>query len=345
MLNRQVILADYPAGTPKESDWRIEDAPMPEPGMGEFVVRAIYISVDPFLRMQMNPTTDANRAARKHGVLTDVGRPMAGGMLGEVWRSRHPGYAEGTIVEGLLGWQLYAVTDGWPSKRHNPAGVIKCDMSLGLPLSAHASVLGRAGLTGYFCMAAELKPRPGETAVITAAAGAGGSIAGQIAKNAGARVVGIVGTAEKARHIVEDLGFDVAINYREVNDMDAALRDACPNGVDMHYDNVGGPTAAAIARLHNPGHRYRLVGVMSQYNEQPDGGFWAFPFTEDNFVVHHHTQDYRDGMRELARLIHAGKLRYREDIIQGIENAPRAFIGLFKGENIGKRLVQVAPVP
>ena len=345
-LNKQVIVAAYPHGAPKESDFRIEDHPVPEPERGEFIVRAIYLSVDPFLRMQINTTTQDNIAARKHGPATDVGRVMTGGMLGEVARSRHPGYDEGTIVEGILGWQLFAETDGWTDKRHNPAGVVKCDLSLDMPLSAYASVLGRAGLTGFFCMTRELKPQPGETAVVTSAAGAGGSIAGQIAKNAGCRVVGIVGSDEKVRHIVEDLGFDAGINYKTTNDMAGALRQACPKGVDVHYDNVGGATSAAIAALHNPGHRYRMVGVMAHYNEVPDGkAFWAFPFTESLFVVHHYTQDFPAGIRQLAEWVHGGKIKYREDILHGIENTPRAFIGLFKGENIGKRLVKVGPEP
>ena len=269
---------------------------------------------------------------------------MAGGMVGEVVQSRHPGYDDGTIVEGILGWQLYAVSDGWTDKRHNPAGVVKCDMSLGMPISSFGSVLGRAGLTGYFCMTRELKPRAGETAVITSAAGAGGSIAGQIAKNAGCRVVGIVGSDEKVRHIVEDLGFDAGINYKTASDITRALHDACPDGVDVHYDNVGGAIREAIASLHTRGNRYRMVGVMSHYNEVPEGKkFWAFPFAESLFVVHHYTQDYPAGIRELARWVLEGKIQYREDIVHGIENTPRAFIGLFKGENIGKRLVKVAP--
>ena len=346
MVNKQVTLAAFAQGTPTEGDFRLVEQPLPEPARGEFVVRAIYLSVDPFLRMQMNPTTEDNIAARRHGTMTDVGRVMAGGMVGEVMQSRHPGYDDGTLVEGILGWQLYAVTDGWTDKRHNPAGVVKCDLSLDMPISSFGSVLGRAGLTGYFCMTRELKPQPGETAVITSAAGAGGSIAGQIAKNAGCRVVGIVGSDEKVRHIVEDLGFDIGINYRTTNEITGALHDACPNGVDVHYDNVGGAIRDATAALHTAGHRYRTVGVISQYNDVPEGKeFWAFPFTGSLFVVHHYTQDYPSGIRELARWIHEGKIKYREDIVVGIENTPRAFIGLFKGENIGKRLVKVAPKP
>ena len=346
VVNKQVILAAYPVGLPRESDFRLEEHTVPELGRGEFLVRAVYLSVDPFLRMQMNPTTEDNLAARKHGTVTDVGRLMAGGMVGEVARSRHPGYDEGIIVEGILGWQLYAVTDGWTDKRHNPAGVVKCDLSLDVPIASFGGVLGRAGLTGYFCMTRELKPQPGETAVITSAAGAGGSIAGQIAKIAGCHVVGVVGSDEKVRHIVEDLGFDVGINYKTTNDVASALRDACPSGVDVHYDNVGGSTRDAIASLHTPGHRYRMVGVMSQYNEIPEGkDFWAFPFTDSLFVVHHYTQDFPTGIRKLASWIHEGKLKYRDDIVHDIKNTPRAFIGLFKGENIGKRLVKVAPEP
>ena len=341
-INHRIILAAYPEGEPKESDFRIESEPIPVPGDGEFLVQAKYISVDPFLRMLMNPSTEANATSRKEGPITDVGKVMAGGLLGIVISSNNTSFPEGALVEGLLGWQTFAVTNGWVNKRHNPAGVVKCDTTLDVPVSTFASILGRAGLTAYFCMTRELKPRAGETVVITAAAGAGGSLAGQIAKMAGCRVVGICGSDKKVLWITSELGFDVGINYKTTENLALDLQKACPNGVDVHYDNVGGSIMESIAALHNPGHRYRLVGIIAEYNSLPAGkNFWAWPYEKSMFVVHDYTQDYESGVKEIATWIQEGKVRYREDIVTGIENTPTAFIDMLRGGNIGKRLVKI----
>ncbi|MDA0368399.1 MAG: NADP-dependent oxidoreductase [Proteobacteria bacterium] len=341
--HKKIILAAYPEGMPRESDFRLEESPVPKPGENEFLARALYLSVDPFLRMLMNPSNAANATSRKEGPITDVGRVMAGGFVGEVVESNNPKYPRGAIVEGILGWQNYVVSDGWVNKRHNPAGVVVCDSTLDVPVSLFASVLGRAGLTPYFCMTRELRPQAGETAVITSAAGAGGSIAGQIAKMAGCHVVGICGSDEKVDWITRDLGFDVGINYKTTPDIGAALRAACPRGVDVHYDNVGGPIMEAIAALHTPGHRYRLVGIASAYNTVPDGQtFWAWPYEKPMFVVHDYTKEYDDGIREMAGWIKEGTLKYREDVVDGIENTAKAFIGVLNGDNIGKRIVRIA---
>ncbi len=341
--HKKIILAAYPEGMPRESDFRLEESPVPKPGKNEFLARASYLSVDPFLRMLMNPSSAANATSRKEGAITDVGRAMAGGFLGEVVESNNPKYPRGALIEGILGWQNYVVSDGWVNKRHNPAGVVVCDSTLDVPVSLFASVLGRAGLTPYFCMTRELRPQAGETAVITSAAGAGGSIAGQIAKMAGCHVVGICGSDEKVDWITRDLGFDVGINYKTTPDIGAALRAACPRGVDVHYDNVGGPIMEAIAALHTPAHRYRLVGIASAYNTVPDGQtFWAWPYEKPMFVVHDYTKEYADGIREMAGWIKEGTLKYREDVVDGIENTAKAFIGVLNGDNIGKRIVKVA---
>ncbi len=342
-VHKKILLAAYPNGLPRESDFRLTEGPVPTPADNEFLARALYLSVDPFLRMLMNPSSEANAASRKEGPITDVGRVMAGGFLGEVVESNNSKYPRGAVVEGMLGWQNYAVSTGWVNKRHNPGGVVVCETTLGVPVSLFASVLGRAGLTPYFCMTRELRPQPGETAVITAAAGAGGSIAGQIAKMAGCHVVGICGSDAKVDWITRELGFDVGINYKTTPDLDAALRDACPRGVDVHYDNIGGPIMESIAALHTSGHRYRLVGIASAYNTVPDGQtHWSWPYEKPMFVVHDYTNEYADGIREMANWIKRGSLKYREDVIDGIENTPRAFIGVLTGDNIGKRLVKVA---
>jgi NADPH-dependent curcumin reductase CurA len=341
--HKKILLAAHPNGMPRQSDFRLEESPVPTPGEDEFLARALFLSVDPFLRMLMNPSNDANAASRKEGPITDVGRVMAGGFLGEIVESNNTKYPRGAVIEGILGWQNYAVSNGWVNKRHNPGGVVVCETGLDVPVSLFASVLGRAGLTPYFCITRELKPQAGETAVITSAAGAGGSIAGQIAKMAGSHVVGICGSDEKVDWITRELGFDVGINYKTTPDLSAALRAACPRGVDVHYDNVGGPIMEAIAALHTPTHRYRLVGIASAYNTVPKGeSHWSWPYEKPMFVVHDYTSEYGDGIREMAAWIKQGTLKYREDIVEGIENAPAAFIGVLTGDNIGKRLVKVS---
>lgn len=339
--NHRIMLAKYPEGEPKESDFQLSLEPVPLPGDCEFLVQAEYISVDPFLRMLMNPSTKANAASREEGPITDIGQVMAGGLLGRVVESKNVNFQEGDLVEGLLGWQTFAVSNGWINKRHNPAGVIKCNTTLDVPVSCFASILGRAGLTAYFCMTRELKPRTGDTVVVSAAAGAGGSLAGQIAKMAGCRVIGICGSDEKVSWITNDLGFDVGINYKKTENLTSSLRKACPDGVDVHYDNVGGDIAEAISILHNPGYRYRLVGIIAEYNSVPEGKkFWSWPYEKPMFVVHDYTQDFESGVTEMARWIQEEKIRYREDIVTGIENTPAAFIDMLRGGNIGKRLVK-----
>ena len=310
ILNQRIVLSSYPRGMPVESDFKLEEKPIPRILDNEFLVKAIYISVDPFLRMLMNPSNESNAESRTEGPITDIGKVMAGAMLGEVIKSKNSYYPIGSIVEGMLGWQTYVVTDGWINKRHNPAGVVKCDISLDVPISYFASILGRAGLTAFYCMTKELKPKPGDTAVISSAAGAGGSIAGQIAKMLGCRVIGVCGSDEKAKWITNDLGFDKAINYKKSNNLLQSLKEACPNGVDIHYDNVGGTIMKDISKLHNYGHRYRLVGIMSDYNSIPKGKkFWSWPYEKPMFVVHDYTKDYPNGISTLAKWFKRRKIK------------------------------------
>ena len=343
MKNTKIILSSYPSGMPTENNFKTEQTDIPKLKDEEFLIETSYLSVDPFLRMLMNPSDSSNAASRNEGPITDIGKVMAGGNLGEIIQSKNNKFPEGSIVEGMLGWQSYPISNGWVNKRHNPAGIVICNSSLDVPISAFASILGRAGLTAFFCMTRELKPKQNDTVVISAAAGAGGSLAGQIAKQNGSYVVGICGSDAKVEYITKELGFDVGINYKENNiNIHNEIKKACPRGVDVHYDNVGGEIMESIAKLHNPGHRYRLVGIISEYNTVPENkNFWSWPYEKPMFVVHDYTNEYDKGINTLSDWIKDGKIKYHEDIIQGIENTPKAFIGMLNGENFGKRLVKI----
>jgi len=343
MKNKKILLSSYPSGLPTEKNFKIKETDIPSLKDGEFLIETAYLSVDPFLRMLMNPSDSSNAPSRDEGPITDIGKVMAGGNLGKVIDSKNDKFPEESIVEGMLGWQSYPISNGWVNKRHNPAGVVICNPSLDIPISAFASILGRAGLTAFFCMTRELKPKKNDTVVISAAAGAGGSLAGQIAKQNGSYVVGICGSDAKVEYITKELGFDVGINYKKNNiNIYNELKQACPKGVDVHYDNVGGKIMESIAKLHNPGHRYRLVGIISEYNTVPENkNFWSWPYEKPMFVVHDYTNEYDKGIITLSNWIREGKIKYHEDIIQGIENTPKAFIGMLNGDNLGKRLVKI----
>jgi hypothetical protein len=342
-IHKRFVLAAYPDGMPREGDFRLEEGPVPRPEPGEFLIRTIYISPEPRLRPMMNPTTPGNAAMRaEHGPTADIGRLMPGTAIGEVLRSRHVSYAEGDIVEGFFGWQTHIVSDGTVHARHNPAGIHKIDRGLG-PISAHAGVLGIPGITAYLAIQHEATPGPGETFVVTSAAGAVGSTAGQIAKIMGARVVGLTGSSDKATFLTGELGFDAAINYRRAPDLAAAVRDACPGGVDLYFDNVGGAVAETIIDQLNPGGCLTRIGVIAHYNDDAN---WAQSQAFDPvFIVHDHVPEYDEARRTLAGLMASGELTARADIINGFENTPAAFIGMLKGENIGKRLVRVSAEP
>ncbi|PPR75880.1 MAG: putative NADP-dependent oxidoreductase YfmJ [Alphaproteobacteria bacterium MarineAlpha2_Bin1] len=343
MKNTKIVLSSYPLGMPTEENFRIDETEIPNLKDKEFLVKTSYLSVDPFLRMLMNPSDESNAPSRDEGPITDLGQVMAGGNLGKVIQSKNKKYPEGSIVEGMLGWQSYPISNGWVNKRHNPAGVVICNSSLNVPISAFASILGRAGLTAFFCVTRELKPKKNDTVVISAAAGAGGSLAGQIAKKFGSYVVGICGSDAKVEYITKKLGFDIGINYKKDNiDLYSELKKVCPKGVDVHYDNVGGEIMQTITKLHNPGYRYRLVGIISEYNSIPKNkDFWSWPYEKPMFVVHDYTNEYEIGIETLSNWIKNDEIKYHEDIIEGIENTPKAFIGMLNGDNIGKRLIKI----
>jgi NADPH-dependent curcumin reductase CurA len=333
---RQVRLASRPVGFPKESDFRVVDAPVPEPGPGEFLVRAVYLSLDPYMRGRMSD-------ARSYVPPVALGDVMEGGVVGEVVRSNHPGFAVGDVVESRFGWQEFAVSAGKGVRRIDPDAA---------PISTALGVLGMPGLTAYFGLLEVGQPKPGETVVVSAASGAVGGLVGQIAKLKGCRAVGLAGSDAKVGYLTGELGYDAGINYRTAPDLDAALRAACPNGIDVYFDNVGGRITEAVSRHVNPFARFAVCGLISQYNlTEPE----VVPRNErfvlvnrvrvQGFIVFDFAARYKEGLAQLGAWVRDGKLKYREDIVDGLERAPATLIGLLEGRNFGKTLVRVGPEP
>ncbi len=332
-LNRQITLAAHPIGLPKESDFRLVESPIPKPGAGEALVRSLYLSVDPYMRGRIS-----GQMSYAKGV--QPGEVIVGAVVGQVMESNDPRMARGDMVCGMLGWQEYAVAPAKSLRKVDP------DFA---PITTSLYVLGMPGLTAYFGLLDICRPQPGETVVISGAAGAVGSLAGQIAKIKRCRVVGIAGGAEKIRYITEELGFDAGFNYKESNDYYGRLREHCPNGVDVYFDNVGGPITDAVMRMINTRARISVCGQISQYNsEEPDYGPRWFgqlivrQARVEGFLVQQFADRYEEGLRQLAHWLREHRLKYREDIAHGLEHAPEAFIGMLEGRNIGKQLVEIA---
>ena len=330
---RRVVLVRRPPGEPVESDFRVEEAAMPEPRHGEVLVKVHYLSLDPYQRGRM-------REAASYAAPVGLGEVMTGGIVGEVVKSEHAGFKVGDIVEDRLGWQEYAVGGG-PTLR-------KVDPSIA-PISTANGVLGMPGMTAYFGLLHVGQPKPGETIVVSAASGAVGQVVGQIGKIMGCRVVGIAGGPKKCGFVKDELGFDACLDYKTEKDLDAALRAACPHGIDVYFDNVGGTITDSVLRNLNFFARVALCGSISQYNataaEMGPRLFGTFVGKRVNmrgFIVTDFAQHYGPAMRQMGEWIASGKLKYREDIVVGIDKAPRAFIGLLRGENFGKLLVKMA---
>jgi NADPH:quinone reductase len=329
-VNRRVTLASRPNGYPQESDFSIDEAPIPIPEAGEVLVRNLWVSVDPYQRGRMSEV-------RSYARSLDLGDVITAQTLGEVVESRDGRFRPGDLVVGQLGWQEYAAGRGGSLRR-----VLN---GLEPPtLALHA--VGATGLTAYFGLLDVAHPKPGDTVVVSGAAGAVGQIVGQIAKLAGCRAVGIAGGKEKCGDLRELYGYDAAIDYKN-DDLRAALKDACPDGVDVYFDNVGGEITQAVIRRLNVGARIAVCGQISQYNlEQPEPGP-GFGFTivfrarVEGFLVSDYAHRYDEAAGRLARWVAEGKIRWREDVTEGLENAPRAFIGMLNGENQGKALVKV----
>lgn len=335
-MNRQITLAARPVGFPKDSDFKLVENPVPTPGDGQILVRSIYLSVDPYMRGRMNDV-------KSYAPPVQIGEVMGGGVVARVVASNNTGFKEGDIVEGMFGWQDYAVSTG--------QGVRKIDPSLA-PISTALGVLGMPGLTAYFGLLEIGRPQTGETVVVSGAAGAVGSLVGQIAKIKGCRAVGIAGADEKIAYLTGGLGFDGAFNYKTTSDYYEKLRELCPNGVDVYFDNVGGEITDAVFRLINTKARVSICGQISQYNlEKPEMGprliltmLLVKQARAEGFLVFQFLDRYQEGLSQMAQWIKEGKLKYKEDIEEGIENTPRAFMAMLKGRNIGKQLVKVGEV-
>jgi hypothetical protein len=332
-VNRQIILAARPVGLPKESDFRLAESPMPRPGPGQVLVRNLYVSVDPYMRGLIS-------SAKTYVQSAELGQVMPGGAVGRVVESTVPALAAGDIVQGSLGWQDYAAADA--------AGLRKVDPTIA-PISTALGVLGMPGLTAYFGLLDIGRPKAGETVLVSGAAGAVGSVVGQIARLQGCRAVGIAGSDEKVRWLTEDLGFAAAVNYKTARNLYRKLKELCPGGVDVYFDNVGGETTDAALRLINVGARLSICGQISQYNlEQPEVGprlLWQLIVRQaraEGFMVTQFADRFGEALPRMAGWIKDGSLKYRETILPGLENTPRAFLGLFLGENIGKQVVKVA---
>jgi NADPH-dependent curcumin reductase CurA len=331
--NKQIHLAARPAGFPKATDFRLVESPVPEPADGGFLVGISYLSVDPYMRGRMN-------AARSYADTQKLDEVMGGGAVGKVLASRHPEFREGEYVVGMFGWQQYAISDG--------RGVMKVDPGLA-PVPAYLGVLGMPGMTAYFGLLDICAPRPGETVLVSGAAGAVGSAVGQIAKIHGCRVVGIAGGGDKIRWITEDLGFDAAFNYKTEAKPFEKLKELCPTGIDCYFDNVGGAITDAVFPLMNTSGRVSVCGQISLYNlEKPDTGPRLLPLVlvrtlkVQGFLIFQFVNRFGEALPQLTRWVHEGKLKYRETVAEGIENAVSAFLGMLLGENIGKQLVKIS---
>ena len=330
MKNKQILLAARPTGAVEEKHFRMVESDLPKAGEGEFVVRVHYMSLDPYMRRRMD---DAKSYAKK----AELGEVMVGTAVGEVVESNHEKFKVGDFVETRTGWQLYGKSDGGGVRKIDPAYV---------PLSAYLGAVGMPGVTAWIGLNEHGKPKAGETVVVSAASGAVGSVVGQLAKLHGCRPVGIAGGRAKCDYVVNELGFDACIDYK-AGKLDVDLRAACPKGVDVYFDNVGGPILDTVLTHMNAFSRIALCGQISGYNN-PDAltvrnfrSFLVNRIQMRGFICSDHMDLWRPALKELGALVHDGKLKYRESIAEGLENAPKAFIGLLNGQNFGKQLVKL----
>ncbi|MGO4702247.1 NADP-dependent oxidoreductase [Dyella sp. 2RAB6] len=336
-VNRRLVLAAHPKGAPTPQDLRLEEVPLPQPAEGQVLLRTLYLSLDPYMRNLMDVVGTSYAEAVK------LGAPMAGGTVSRVVVSKHAHFKVGDLVLGNAGWQDYALSDG---KDLLPLG----DME-------HPSLalggLGMPAFTAHYGLLDIGQPKSGETVVVAAATGAVGSAVGQIAKLKGARVVGIAGGADKCQYAVEELGFDVCLDRRDP-ELAKKLAEACPNGIDVYFENVGGEVFDAVVPLLNNHARVPVCGIIAHYNDKSlPAGPNRLPLVmstvlqrrvrmEGFIILDHYGKRFEQFFREMSEWIAAGKVKVREDVVDGLENAPLAFIGLLEGRNFGKLVVKVA---
>ena len=331
-MNHRWRLAARPVGMIKESDFKWTEEPIPELGDGQVLVRNLYISLDPTNRGWVNDIDTYLPPVAIGEVMRSIG-------IGEVVESRNRGFEEGDIVQGMFGWQEYAVSAG--------EGLNKLPMIPGLPLTAFFGLFGHIGATAYYGLLDVAKPKAGETLVVSTAAGAVGSLVGQIGKIHGLRVVGLTGSDEKCRWITEELGYDAAINYK-TEDVTESLKKHCPAGIDIYFENVGGAILDAVLSLINIRARIVLCGLISQYNSsEPVPGPYNFVqilvkrARVEGFIVLDYVDRFQEAFQEMGRWYSEGKLKYRVDVVEGLDQAPRAVNKLFDGSNTGKLILKV----
>jgi NADPH-dependent curcumin reductase CurA len=336
--NHRLVLASRPQGEPGADNFRLETDTIDDTTLadGEVLVRHHFLSLDPYMRGRMNE-------GKSYAQPQPLDAVMIGGTVGEVVASRHAGFAQGDPVVGMGGWQEYQRLDaGQP-------GMLRKVDTRHIPLSAYLGAVGMPGVTAWYGLVKIIDPKPGDTVVVSAASGAVGGAVGQLAKVRGARAVGIAGGPDKCAYVVDELGFDACIDYkqhRELRSLSAALKEACPKGIDGYFENVGGMILDAVMLRTNAFARIAMCGMISGYNGEPIP--MSMPqliltnrLKVEGFIVSEHMQDWPAALKELGTLVATGKLKYRESVAQGLASAPEAFIGLLKGRNFGKQLVKL----
>lgn len=338
-MNRRITLARRPAGLPQDTDFALVEAPIPDPGEGEVLYRTIYASIDPYMRGRMNE-------GKSYATPVAIGGLMGGGSVGQVVKSRDPAFAEGDFVEGYGGWQDYAVQEAKVLRKLDPAAA---------PLSTALGVLGMPGFTGWYGLLEIGKPKPGETVVVAAATGPVGATVAQVARLKGARVVAIAGSEEKLAYLREELGIETVLSHRSPT-LAEDLAEACPDGIDVYFENVGGAVLDAVLPLLNLHARVPLCGIIAHYNESaPPPGPNRLPLamgillrqraTIAGYIISDHWERFPEFLREATPWVQDGTLKYREDLVEGLEKTPEAFRGLLQGKNFGKLLVRVSDDP
>jgi len=330
-VNRQILLKSRPEGAPSLANFELARGPVPQPDEGEVLMRTLYLSLDPYMRGRMSD-------AKSYAKPADIGQPMVGGTVGEIVASRNTKYSVGDIVLGYGGWQEYALSKGTGLRTLDPKAA---------PVTTALGVLGMPGMTAYVGLTGIGQPKTGETVVVAAASGAVGSVVGQIAKIKGCRAVGIAGGSEKCRFVAGELGFDACVDHR-APDFAKRLEAACPGGIDVYFENVGGAVQQTVWPLLNDFARIPVCGLIAQYNaSSPMPGPDMFSVLRKRlllrgFIVWDFAAREADFLREATEWVRAGRIKYREDVVAGLENAPAAFLGLLQGKNFGKMLVKIA---
>lgn len=336
VINRRIVLASRPTGEPVPENFRMESVPIPTPREGEVLLQTLYLSLDPYMRSRMS-------AGPSYAPGVDIGGVMVGGTISRVIESRNPAFPRGKLVSAYAGWQEYAVSNGTDLSLLDP-GIKQPSYGLG--------VLGMPGLTAYVGLLDIGQPRAGETVVLAASTGAVGSVVGQIAKIRGCRVVGIAGAREKCEYAVKELGYDACISHYD-DDMAQQLAVECPQGIDVYFENVGGSSWEAVMPLLNNFARVPVCGLIAHYNQTglPSGPDRMIMLQRmlltrrikmQGFIVSDHRDRIPDFVRDVSAWLAAGKIKYREDVVDGLENAPEAFLGLFRGANFGKLVVKLS---